>query len=611
MSYQFRTVSPSDFYHTSLLSPSPPLPSSHVMPLTPTLPSSKHARYLSEASNMQVPHPHSPMNMDTPICPLPPNSSSMVNAPQLVTPVRSSPHHCQVTSVTLSPRVFEALLSAVLNVNPWMCARGESKDKWQEVSVLVKQANACEGRSADTLKNKVYSLLKAVETRGVSTRNSLARDAGLFTAISGRLYSVAALKNLAEETRESDHEKVKLAAEAQKTAGLNLRNAMMKGHSRRSLKKCTQDDLFSATGHSDIAQEDSSGSGISMLTSRHTSKSKKCREDTLESIIGLIRTSVDARKVMISEQRKQTEAFVLEARAAREEVRAAREEVRAAREEARAAREEEARAAREEARAAREEARAAREEARAAREEARAAREEARAAREEARAAREEARAAREEARAAREEARAAREEARAAREEARAAREEARAAREEARAAREEARAAREEARAAREEARAAREEARAAREEARAAREEARAAREEARAAREEARAAREEARAAREEARAAREEARAAREEARAAREEARAAREEARAAREEARAAREEARAAREEARAAREEARAAREEARAAREEARAAREEVRAAREEAHAAQLASDEIAKSLIDVLRQGLLG
>ncbi|KAF8519647.1 hypothetical protein BU17DRAFT_89814 [Hysterangium stoloniferum] len=308
MSYQFRTVSPSDFYHTSLLLPSPPLPSSHVIPLTPTLPSSKRARYLSEASNMQVPHPHSPMNVDTPICPLPPNSSSMVNIPQLVTPVRSSPCHCLVTSVTLSPQVFEgesdtgiftdgskdassptkkrtqrrkpreefstndlkALLSAVLNVNPWMCMHGESKDKWQEVSVWAKQANACEGHSADTLKNKVYSLLKAVETRGDSTWNSLTCDANLFTAISGHLDSVAALKKLVEETRESDHEKVKLAAEAQKTAGLNLHDMMMKGHSCRSLKKCTQDDLFSATGHSDIAQEDSSGSGISMLMSRHT-----------------------------------------------------------------------------------------------------------------------------------------------------------------------------------------------------------------------------------------------------------------------------------------------------------------------------------------------------
>ncbi|KAF8509511.1 hypothetical protein BU17DRAFT_98835 [Hysterangium stoloniferum] len=190
---------------------------------------------------------------------------------------------------------LKALLSAVLNVNPWMCARGESKDKWQEVSVLVKQANACEGRSADTLKNK---------TRG-------------------RLDSVAALKKLVKETRESDHEKVKLAAKAQKTAGLNLHNAMMKGHSCQSLKKRTQDDLFSATGHSDIAQEDSSGSGISMLMSRHTLKSKKHHEDTLESIIGLIRTSVDVREVMISEQCKQTEVFILEARAAREEVRVA------------------------------------------------------------------------------------------------------------------------------------------------------------------------------------------------------------------------------------------------------------------------------------------------
>ncbi|KAF8505164.1 hypothetical protein BU17DRAFT_101172 [Hysterangium stoloniferum] len=91
----------------------------------------------------------------------------------------------------------------------------------------------------------------------------------LFTTISGHLDSVAALKKLAEETRESDCKKVKL--------------------------------------------------------------SKKRHEDTLESIIGLICTSVDAREVMISEQRKQTEAFVLEARAAREEAHAAREEAHAAR----------------------------------------------------------------------------------------------------------------------------------------------------------------------------------------------------------------------------------------------------------------------------------------
>ncbi|KAF8511938.1 hypothetical protein BU17DRAFT_96709 [Hysterangium stoloniferum] len=306
------------------------------------------------------------------------------------------------------------------------------------------------GLSVYPNKNKVYSLLKAVETRGVSTWNSLACDANLFTAISGRLDSVAALKKLAEETRESDREKVKLAAEAQKTAGLNLRDAMMKGHSHRSLKKRTQDDLFLATGHSDIAQEDSSGSGISIL----------------------IHTSVDAREVMIT----------------REEVCAAREEVCAAREEAHAAREE-AHAAREEAHAAREEAHAAREEAHAAREEAHAAQEEAHAAQEEAHAAQEEAHAAQEEAHAAQEEARAAQEEARAAQEEARAAQEEARAAQEEAHAAQEEARAAQEEACAAREEAHAAREEAHAAGEEAHAAGEEAHAAGEEAHAAREEA--------------------------------------------------------------------------------------------------------------------------
>ncbi|KAF8524942.1 hypothetical protein BU17DRAFT_84523 [Hysterangium stoloniferum] len=221
----------------------------------PTLPSSKCARYLSDASNMQVPHSHSPMNMDTPIYPLPPNPSSMVNTPTGHSALWSGHLHAIARSLQshylheclkdassptkkrtqrCKPREefmtndLKALLSAVLNVNPWMCVCGESKDKWQEVSVLVKQANACEGCSADTLKNKVYSLLKAVETQDASMHNSLTRDANLFTAISGCLDSVAALKKLVEETRESDHKKVKLAAKAQKTAGLNLHDAMMK-----------------------------------------------------------------------------------------------------------------------------------------------------------------------------------------------------------------------------------------------------------------------------------------------------------------------------------------------------------------------------------------------
>ncbi|KAF8526252.1 hypothetical protein BU17DRAFT_83056 [Hysterangium stoloniferum] len=55
----------------------------------PMLPPSKHARYSSKASNMQIPHPHSPMNMNTLISPLFPNFSSMV------------------TSVTSSPQAFE------------------------------------------------------------------------------------------------------------------------------------------------------------------------------------------------------------------------------------------------------------------------------------------------------------------------------------------------------------------------------------------------------------------------------------------------------------------------------------------------------------------------
>ncbi|KAF8510464.1 hypothetical protein BU17DRAFT_98077 [Hysterangium stoloniferum] len=72
-------------------------------------------------------------------------------------------------------------------------------------------------------------------------------------------------KDLAEEARESDCEKVKMAAQAQKIASLNLH-------------ECTQDDVFLATGHSDKDNENPSSSGISMLMTQLTSNSEQYKQ---------------------------------------------------------------------------------------------------------------------------------------------------------------------------------------------------------------------------------------------------------------------------------------------------------------------------------------------
>lgn len=58
---------------------------------------------------------------------------------------------------------LKALLNAVLEVNPWLCAYGETNKKWDEVKEKVDESGACVGRSADTLKQKVITILKSVE----------------------------------------------------------------------------------------------------------------------------------------------------------------------------------------------------------------------------------------------------------------------------------------------------------------------------------------------------------------------------------------------------------------------------------------------------------------
>ena len=58
---------------------------------------------------------------------------------------------------------IQKLLSAVLEVNPYLCSRNEAQKKWGEVKDKLLTANACIGRDWQTLRNKVSGLLKWVE----------------------------------------------------------------------------------------------------------------------------------------------------------------------------------------------------------------------------------------------------------------------------------------------------------------------------------------------------------------------------------------------------------------------------------------------------------------
>ena len=129
---------------------------------------------------------------------------------------------------------IEKLISGVLHVDPYMCKRTETKDKWQTVLSVVQGNGGCKGRDWQTIRNKVKNLLKMVgvstlssfilltklsfylqkpDARATFSRSSLARelenDPQRFTTLSGRLDAVAALKKHAEQILEEERGQVK------------------------------------------------------------------------------------------------------------------------------------------------------------------------------------------------------------------------------------------------------------------------------------------------------------------------------------------------------------------------------------------------------------------
>jgi hypothetical protein len=77
----------------------------------------------------------------------------------------SQPKSSRKAREEFSLRDLDQLLRAVIEVNPYMAPRAKIGEHWKEVARRVQENGSCLNREADTLKNKVASLLAWVEVR--------------------------------------------------------------------------------------------------------------------------------------------------------------------------------------------------------------------------------------------------------------------------------------------------------------------------------------------------------------------------------------------------------------------------------------------------------------
>ncbi|KAF8578562.1 hypothetical protein K439DRAFT_1621234 [Ramaria rubella] len=99
----------------------------------------------------------------------------------------------------------DQLLCAVTQVNPYLAAHKQVNEKWWEVMRVVQESGFCQGRDADTLKNKVNG-------SQVSSRTALGREAAsdpaTFASLSRHLDKVASMHCEAKHLKEKDADRV-------------------------------------------------------------------------------------------------------------------------------------------------------------------------------------------------------------------------------------------------------------------------------------------------------------------------------------------------------------------------------------------------------------------
>ncbi|KAF8521823.1 hypothetical protein JB92DRAFT_3110906 [Gautieria morchelliformis] len=118
------------------------------------------------------------------------------------------------THEEFTTRDLDHLLAAMLAVNPYMAPCMKIGEKWREVATLVQEKGFCQNREADTLKNKVSSMLTWVEGGGKhSARSPLGRvleqDPVTFAGLCGKLDADQHLKIQAKDTLEELKEHTK------------------------------------------------------------------------------------------------------------------------------------------------------------------------------------------------------------------------------------------------------------------------------------------------------------------------------------------------------------------------------------------------------------------
>ena len=73
-----------------------------------------------------------------------------------------APAPTRKTRAEFSHSDINKLINVVININPFMCKRSQTKAKWQKVLQTIQAEGGCIGRDWETVCNKMKSLIKYV-----------------------------------------------------------------------------------------------------------------------------------------------------------------------------------------------------------------------------------------------------------------------------------------------------------------------------------------------------------------------------------------------------------------------------------------------------------------
>jgi hypothetical protein len=160
-------------------------------------------------------------------------TSSQPVAPPSRPPLGLMVSKAQKTREEFSTKHLEHLLHAVIDVNPYMAPCSKVGDQWKAVAKMVQDKGLCWNQEAETLKNKVTSLLAWVELTHIlysmivqeltdmpleggnktSPHSPLGRELGhdplAFASLSGKLDAIQHLKREVKETCDEERDQTK------------------------------------------------------------------------------------------------------------------------------------------------------------------------------------------------------------------------------------------------------------------------------------------------------------------------------------------------------------------------------------------------------------------